>query len=342
MQNKLAIIIHGPAKDNAYEKIFGSLNYLNASKISYQVFIVSYIHEEVQVRQYCDAKSNRYNIKYVFCKDLINPGYFNLNRQIYTVKAALDLIEHDTFVVKLRNDQWINWSKLLQILEKLDFLKSRSQTILSTNCFTRKDRLYHPSDMFLCGWQPDMINYFSIPPTQDTHFNCQLFMLEKLRNTSLPFYSYLISPESELFRFYLTRQGWAFKETFEDSYFALKKYIYILNTWDIDLRWNKRRNANLPAGTIILPYRFNLEPFAGAPKETARCFIRQDFYGKKHLRDHIFLAWARVVFDWKYKVKYDSKKVMCKLIYNIPISPDLRSKILASNVAGFMRQYLSK
>ena len=290
MLNKIAIIIHGPIKDNAYKKIFTSLQYLKKSKLCYQLYITGYIKEKEEILTLCQDYEKDFPINYVFCKDLLNPGYFNLNRQIYTVKTALDHIQENTFIIKLRNDQWINWGKLLKILDALNYLKNRSQTIITTNCYTRKDRLYHPSDMFLCGWWKDMVDYFSLLPNQAPHLNCQLFMLDQLRTSSQPFVNFLISPESELFRSYLLKKQWDIKWTFDDSYDALLKYVYILNTWDIDLKWNKKRNANLPSGTIILPYRFCMEPFKGAPKEKARCFMRQDFHGKKRIRDIYFLT----------------------------------------------------
>ena len=125
--------------------------------------------------------------------------------------------------------------------------------------------------------------------------------------------TYLVSPESELFKHYLSLKDWSFKYTFEDSYEALKKYICLINTWDIDLRWNKQRNAFLPAKTIILPYSFSMVPFEGAPVEQAKCYARHDFEGHKTFRDKRFLFWARFVFSVKYnRIHYTLVKMKNK------------------------------
>lgn len=317
MKNSLdiSVLIHGPFSDNAYTEIFESLKKVKEDLS--EIVISTYIDVKEETEEALQKYQSEFRIKYVYNKDLINPGYFNLNRQILTVRSGLSLISDDSFVIKLRNDQWCNMSKLIRIIKKT-YGTSSEQRIMSTNCFTRQDRLYHPSDMFLCGWKKSLEAYYSIPLQKNTHVGTQLEMLKKLECSNEEFKLFLISPESELFKHYLTLKDWDFEYTEQDSYDALKKYIYLINTWDIDLRWNKKRNACLPAKTIILPYSFTLEPFAGAPKEVARCYARHHFEGHQTLRDRWFIFFARVVFSIKYnKIHRFLVKVKNKLPYSV-------------------------
>lgn len=298
MNTEVCFIVHGPISDNAYKEVFCSL--LKIKKRIHSVIVSTY----TDCREDTEKAINKYGkgltIKPVYSKDILNPGYFNLNRQILTVRAGLENVPDKTLVIKLRNDQWCDMNKLIKHLDKTYFSNKNEHRITTTNCFTRVDRLYHPSDMFLCGWKEDMVDYFSYPYQENTHMGIQLEMITRLRKTSDDFVTFLVSPESELFKHYLAMKDWNFKYTFEDSYEALKMYICLINTWDINLRWNKQRNAFLPAKTIILPYSFSLAPFEGAPVEQAKCYARHDFGGHKSFRDRWFLFWSRFVFSVKY------------------------------------------
>ena len=293
------VIIHGPLTGNAYHEIFESL--LPAANQIKRVIVSSYCGSEAKIREVISDYYNAFNVKEVYIKDTINPGYFNLNRQILTVRAALDtILDESAFVIKLRNDQWCNIKKLLYYLEKRSFLQKDGEKILTTNCYTRMDRLYHPSDMFLCGSNKTLKEYYSMPLQRETHLNVQLDMLKKLKYTTQPFAEFLVSPESELFKNYLHLKHWELKYTVQDSYQALKTYVDLINTWDIDLRWNKQRNAFLSAKTVILPYSFTQAPFAGAPTEKAKCYARHQFEGKETLRDRAFIFYSRLVFSIQY------------------------------------------
>lgn len=292
------VVIHGPYKGNAYSEIFQSL--LPIKGQIKEVIVSSYVGQKVETEQEIAAYYSQFSLRTVYSKDTLNPGYFNLNRQVLTVRAALEMVDDESaLVIKLRNDQWFAGKKLLKQLEKYYFA-GKSKKILSTNCFTRKDRLYHPSDMFLCGPIEEMKTYYSLPLQKESHVNIQLQMLKRLRYTNDEFKLFLVSPESELFKHYLQCKNWRLLFTEDDSFQALKQYAHIINTWDIDLRWNKKRNACLPAKTIILPYSFTMEPFAGAPKEEAICYARHNFEGKKTLRDSYYLFASKLVYSIQY------------------------------------------
>ena len=262
-KHKLSIILHGPYSGNAYVEIFDSLKPLKdrIDKIIISTYVADMAKTDLLITQY----EHIYNIIKIYNKDIINPGYFNLNRQVLTVQKALDEIDDNSIVVKLRNDQWCKMNDLYKIVLHVFANKFEDHKIITTNCFTRKDRLYHPSDMFLCGYKEELKEYYSLPLQKLSHLNYQLMMIKKLKYTNESFEKLLISPESELFKNYLLRRGWNLKYTFSDSYNAIKQYMLVINTWDINLRWNKQRNAFLPAKTIILPYSFTMAPFEGAP-----------------------------------------------------------------------------
>ena len=327
---KITILLHGPFSDNAYEKLLSSLKKIPKHYRSELNIIAVCYTTDFEETKVVFEKFSYFSVQFIQSKDLINPGFFNMNRQILTVSKGLSAIDGDAFVIKLRNDMWISWKKLFKILKKNNFLQDSPEKIFTTNCFTRKDRLYHPSDLFLCGWKKTLCEYYSRPLTDLTQINWQLSILKKTQESDEPFYKIMFSPESELFSHYLKVRKWDFKNTLEDSYEAIKKYCLVINTWDIDLRWNKKRNAFLPKGTIILPYKFSLEPFAGVPKENAECYARHDFEGHKTLRDIRYLALARFVFGWKYTYKNAIRTKVIKIlkkIYRSPFFPELGRRL---------------
>ena len=117
MSNNIAVLIHGPYAGNAYKEIFRSLKAIK-DKIS-RIIISTYIADKADTEKALEEYKHIHNIKVVYNKDLINPGYFNLNRQIFTVKNGLDAIDDkNCLVIKLRNDQWFNPKKLLRVLSK--------------------------------------------------------------------------------------------------------------------------------------------------------------------------------------------------------------------------------
>lgn len=225
MLSKVIVLLHGAYAGSAYEEIFSSM--LKAQSNIDKVVISTYIADQEKTKAMCKKYESIFDIKYIFTKDLFNPGYFNINRQIVTVRRGLERIEDGKIVVKLRNDQWCNFRKLFNIL-KNSYVVCQNTKIISTNCFTRKDRFYHPSDMFLCAKKELLYEYYSMPLQLKSHDNYQLDMLRKMEESNEKFESVLVSPESELFKNYLIVKGWKLKYTQEDSYQAIKKYIMLI------------------------------------------------------------------------------------------------------------------
>ena len=230
MIKKMCILLHGPFHESAYAKIFNQISKIKKDMLSsMSIVIVCYVSDyEKTVNIIKNINDMNLNVKIVTVKDVVNPGFFNINRQIVSVRTGLENIEEDCFVIKLRNDQYINFNKLIKIINNYkDLFQMGEETkILTTNCFTRKDRLYHPSDMFLCGMQPVLRQYYSLELRTKTHDSAIMEMIQEIKS-SKSFEEVLRSPEIELCRAYLKLKNWNFKENKEDSLKAIKKYLNI-------------------------------------------------------------------------------------------------------------------
>lgn len=313
MIDKITLLIHGPFKGNGLEHIFAEFNQLPISyREKVKIVLVSYVADFDQTYALLHSLGVVEKIHIVQVKDVFNPGFFNINRQIVSVNAGLQCIEKEDFVIKLRNDQWVSFRKLFKILDKADWLKDEER-VLSTNCFTRKDRLYHPSDMFLCGWKKELVDYYDMPLINETHLNVEYKMIFKCRETPGDFQLFFECPEKLLFTNYLRHKNWDIKNTFEDSYESIKRHVYLINSWDIGFRWNKKRNPVLKKGSIILPYYFTMAPFKNAPKETARCYMRHDFSGKVTTKDLWYISEARILYFIQYTLRRIPRVCLLKL-----------------------------
>lgn len=313
MIDNITLLIHGPYSGNALEQIFKEYDKIDDStKKRMSVILVSYVADYNATKELVEKLGMSEAIDIVQVKDVFNPGFFNINRQIVTVQAGLNKASDTDFVIKLRNDQWVSFAKLFKILDKANWLKEQSR-VLSTNCFTRKDRLYHPSDMFLCGWKKELIDYYDMPLMEETHLNIQYGIIRKCAENPESFPVIFVCPEKLLFMNYLRKKAWDMQNTYEDSYAALKKHIFLVNSWDIDFRWNKKRNPMLKAGSIILPYYFTMAPFKNAPSEKARCFMRHDFQGIVTPKDIWFIGKARILYILQYALREVPHKCLYKL-----------------------------
>lgn len=321
----ITLLIHGPFGGNALAQIFNEFHKLpDDIQAKIQIALVSYVADTNAYHDKLEEMGETEAVQMIIVKDLVNPGFFNINRQIMTVKSGLETVADGRFVIKLRNDQWVSFQKLFGKLGEKDWLRDENgPQILSTNCFTRKDRLYHPSDMFLCGWRQEMYKYYDCPMMKQTHLGFQLEIIEKTQADQENFLEYFRSPEKILFMNYLEHHGWEFKNTLEDSEKSLRRYICLVNSWDIGFRWNEARNPFLKAGTIILPHFFTMVPFKGAPKERVRCFHRHDFEGGITPKDVAFLAVAKFLF-W---IKFDLGSVVKNLLYKIKCFLERHGKI---------------
>ena len=296
--DKISLLIHGPYHDNILKKISISLG-----KSDYNISEVVFVIYENDKKLYEKDISDLFGeckVKKIYVKDLINPGFANINRQLLTVKAGLNEIDDSNFVIKLRNDQSFDFNKFFEKIKKFKWNFDNDKKIVTTCCYTRKDRLYHPSDMFLASKAKILKEYYDIPFYDKTELNVILEIRELVENSPTNIVYNPFSPESELFRNFLKKQNWDFKETREDSYNAFKKYIYLLNSWDISLRWKKKRNYPFKKGNqIILPHFFKLAPFEGGPIEKAACILRHEIHGNKNIVDHYYTIKSKKIWrNW--------------------------------------------
>lgn len=293
MFNKYALLIHGPFETQWMSQIKSSIQ--KFEKRFDQIIIVSYINDYQNYSQLLDNLNLGYKVDFVTVKDTVNPGFFNINRQLICVKAGLEKIESGSYVFKLRNDQSVDFNKILPHI---------SNKIITTNCFTRSDRLYHPSDMFLAGPLEEMKDLYSMSLVEETH------LMTQMRNQILyqkdPTLKALpICPETLLCRNYLQIKNWKFLETKEDSYNAVKTYYTVLNSWNIDYRWHKKRTHLCPKDFFVMPHYFTIAPFEGFPEENAKCYLASDFTNKNpSFKDLFYFVLAKCVwFFWEPQIK---------------------------------------
>lgn len=293
MSKKVCLLVHGPFSGNAYSEIFSSLKNSREKNIFEKIVFSVYKDDEEMTKEALlplMSQTNT-NCEIVCSEDVFNPGFFNINRQINLVSKGLENLPDDCAVIKLRNDQWVDFDAVLRNLPRIQ----RENKILTTNCFSRKDRLYHPSDLLLVGSHENLKIYYDAPKLSNTHFETEYFF-KMARLPLSDFQREFVPPEAYLCREYLKRKGWKIENTFKDSDRALKSFFILVNTWNVGLRWKKERNPRLKSGTIILPYTFSVSPFLGAPIEHARCYSEADFTGEQKLKDKYFLLFARVLF----------------------------------------------
>lgn len=310
----ITLLIHGPFQDNAINKISEHLH-----SIAADVQKIVYVMYEGDDALYGNDVANifkEYNLEIVKIKDLINPGFANINRQIVSVQAGLSKISDDQFVIKLRNDQFINFKKFVQIIKSanIDFMQEKK--IITTNCYTRKDRYYHPSDMFIAASALTLKEYYNAPLSNRTELEVQMNIKELMEKEKISYNPF--SPESYLFRNFLKKNNWDFKETQDDSLKSLKKYVYLLNSWDIDLKWKKKRVFPFKKeNDLVLPHRMTLSPFHGGPIERIRCYNRCDILDTNvSIKDLYYLLKIRIIWQlWKanqesifYHTKHNKRK----------------------------------
>jgi hypothetical protein len=310
MTKNISLLIHGPAKGEWLERIYEDVQ--NAKFRFKQIVLVSYADDLEYFKEKIKLLNVEESVHICSCKDVFNPGFFNINRQIRTVKAGLDFLDEDCRVIKLRNDQSVNFNKLKKHIDKLE-----GHRLITTNCFTRKDRLYHPSDMLLCAEYKTMRDYFSCEPMIDTHIGYIMKIQSEYKKSNGEMKALKITPESYLFRCFLNKKGWELKETQEDSINALKKYMRLVNSWDIDYRWKGKRTSYLPEKSIILPYRFTMQPFDGGPVEKCRCMNRHELAGKlPTVKDMYYMYMSIVLFDNEFSKNKNPLIVLKHILKN--------------------------
>lgn len=317
---KLVLLQHGPQETHWTDKTCDELCHAKdaLARYDFSVVIQHYDNDDA----YAQTAKKAYGalglaVRTVSTSDLFYTGFFNIFRHVYTVSETLKAIDDDAIVIKLRNDQVVDFNKLLHKLEKIGFFENPFDRLVTTNCYTRRDRHYHPSDMFMCATALFLKEYFSLPLIQETHMDVQLRIFE-MESQAVPSQkSMLLSPESQLFTHFLKGRQWNLLYTDEDSLNALRKYCLILNSWSIDFRWNKERTPGVPAGGMILPHTdYRCTPFPGGPLEMANCYTESDFMGRNMTQEEI---------------SYTQK---ARQAFRISFDPDLLATIGVAPVGG--------
>lgn len=250
---KIALLIHGPFSDYAatsvkkYEHLFD------------QVVISGYRQEEELWLPFACGKTLKMS------EDVFNPGPWNVNRQLNLVSAGLKEIEPDTIILKLRSDQRVNFIKVLRYLNKNMIQFWNTPNYLTTNCFTRIDRLYHPSDMFVVGSHATLSNLFGVEPTFTTQLDAEILVRRLVDRGEDPNSAY-VWPESYIFTKYLERMGWNLLGTYDDSQAALSRFVIIMNSMSVGLKWEKKY------ARYVFPFTAKeYPPFFGGPLEDSVC-----------------------------------------------------------------------
>lgn len=284
---KITLVIRGPLSDNAICEISNSIS---KSGLNFGgIVISSYVHEIEEYRLLIKPYENLNSATFSTVKDKINPGFYNINRQLHATASALAYVRTE-YVIVMRNDQYVDFRKVLKYLCLVPDSK-----YLTVNTFTRRDRLYHPSDMFVAGRTSLVKLLFSMPLMPETHI--QILRREQKKATENNYNSINNAPEQLIFRHFLTKNGWAIKNTMKDSESALKKYIFLCNSWDIELRLNKPRTYLMGRGAIILPHYFKIEPFPGGPMEKVRCWNSHQLNETSpSIKDVLYIGLSRVIW----------------------------------------------
>lgn len=284
---KYALLIHGPFSTQWMSQI---KKQIADFKLGFEKIVLVAYQDDYD--KYCELLKKlqlENSIEVIVVKDTINPGFFNINRQLLCIKAGLGAFDDNTYVFKLRNDQSVDFNTVAKHLN--------DTKIITTNCFTRKDRLYHPSDMFLCAKANLLKELYSMPLMSGTHLMIE-FKNKKAYEQNPGLKALPYAPESILCRHYLKMKNWDCKETVQDSFDAIKKYYTVLNSWNIDYRWHKKRTHLCPKDYIILPHYFTTAPFAGIPPEKASCYKETDFNGRfLSIKDAYYLAFSKFVWS---------------------------------------------
>ncbi len=263
------LLIHGPLSSYSSKVVALGVKALNTHLVD-SVTISTYSTDVDKAHQLvASANGSPASIQVKGAKDVKNPGFANINRQINLVREGLP--DTEALVIKLRTDQTVNFLRLDRILgDKTQ--KLMEGAILTTNCFTRLDRGYHPSDMFMVGLASSLRLYFPEGGFRETELDDVLAIRASVENQQDSF-TLDQWPEARLFRRFIATKGWQVTGTRNDSFDALRRWCVIIDARQVGMRWEKFLGGNLP----LVPYRFTMEPFAGGPMEEARCYRASAF-----------------------------------------------------------------
>lgn len=287
----MVLLIHGPLCEAFLKHTLQDLkknDFQYVSRLIISTYVESQKPTEEIVAKYCEGLLEKCTT--IYSQDVFNPGFYNLNRQINLVNAGLRICDNTDMVIKLRMDQRVNIHKVSHFILK-NQEKLQQGALLTTNCYTRRDRFYHPSDMFLAGTSATLKKYYPAQLEPRTHLDSLLAVTHDYQNGVRDFSDHW--PESYLFKNFLRNVGWDIKNSHEDSVLSLKKNCVIVNSWNIDLKWIKFLKGKFP----VLPYRFKIAPFENGPIEDASCYLAAELGGKRGLLDQLYLGLGRLYYQ---------------------------------------------
>ncbi|GIG29910.1 WavE lipopolysaccharide synthesis family protein [Cellulomonas marina] len=262
MSRDVTVLVHGPVTPFTRRTLTDALRHARQDRRVVRVVLATWDDADTD-----PLGALLDEVEVLRAPDVANPGFANLNRQVRLVRLGLDAVPEDHVVVKLRTDQTVDHAALLRRLDERA-ARLEADVVFTTDCFTRTDRRYHPSDMLLVARRPALALYYDLPEVPTTHLDDVLAVREDLRRGAVADVRDLhLWPEARLFMAYLRRRGEAVSDTDEDSARCLARYCELLSASDVGLRWEKFYGGRLP----LVPYRFSMAPFEGGPVEEARC-----------------------------------------------------------------------
>ena len=292
---QVVLLIHGPFSEYAIQL------HQKFSKAVDNIVISGYKEDEEKWEPY------RKSAHLVLSDDVGNPGPWNVNRQLNLVREGLGVIPEDAIVLKLRADQRINIRKATKALGRYREELRREDLYLTTNCFTRLDRLYHPSDMFTVGRSKVLKSLFGIDYCELTQLDAEIYIRRVVDLGLDPNLEYLW-PESFIFTNFLKSKGWKIQDSYEDSRKALEKYTIVLNSTSIGLKWEKKFSR------YVFPFTAKkYPPFFGGPLEDPIC--SRASYPKSRLSEFIFWTAARI--DTYFWIRSSPRKINRELAIRI-------------------------
>lgn len=244
---------------NEYEKILVNTNYANVAIIIqgqilnfdfiYQTIclykklfnnitiILSTWSKELSPSQFSKLKS--LNITIIESEVLLHSGYKNINSQIKSTLAAIDICRGSNihYILKTRTDQrFYNINTINYLFNYYNNFKGNCTKIIGCSLNTFKQRLYCISDMFLFSDLNSMYDFWDIP----YDLRSPDFLLEKCINSANSIeYSKINVCEQYLVTGYLEKCGEQIIWEESHSNKLLTKYFAIIDQSSIDLIWQK-------------------------------------------------------------------------------------------------------
>lgn len=283
------LLIHGPI--SAYSRlVLADARQAVHSGLVSDCVIVTYRKEEAKLLAAAQGPLDW--AKVTLADDVTNPGFANINRQINMVRSGLRCIgDDDRIVVKLRSDQRVSLAKVRDAITQ-HHRALQEGMLVTTNCYTRKDRLYHPSDMFLIASSSTLLDYYPSQFFPETELDDHMAIREASRaNQSLS--SIEQWPESRLYRNLLAGRGWVFKNTPNDSVAALRAHCVMLDSRAIHLKWEKFYGGRI----TLVPYDFLMAPFEGVVKEQAACFTVEELHQRNTRQSRVTRLLTRLLWN---------------------------------------------